>query len=320
MSELVVDKPGSYLGVRKGLFYLKSRDGSRVELPAVSLSHISIRCRGVGVSADALKLAARFGVELTVYHRGKPVAKVLHALKGGGALTRLTQIEAFKDGRGLEIAKEIVSAKLHNQRLVIYQKAKYFLARGMPAGRELQAFADRIAEAGRLVSDVSSLDSVRAYEAQGAVSYWSGVSLILPPELGFKGRTAWSPSDVFNKALNIGYGVLRGRVWSAVLSANLDPFVGFLHLPRGRHMCLVSDLMEMFRPGVVDRSLITLAVEKPSAFFDEKLFERNVVSAVVQALQHNNRFFERAIVEQARRLASFLRGEVDRYVGFRMRW
>ncbi|MEM2973454.1 MAG: hypothetical protein QXS50_04815, partial [Candidatus Caldarchaeum sp.] len=70
MSELVIDKPGSYLGVRKGLFYLKARDGSRVELPPVSLSHISIRCRGVGVSADALKLAARFGVELTVYHRG----------------------------------------------------------------------------------------------------------------------------------------------------------------------------------------------------------------------------------------------------------
>ncbi|MEM2237652.1 MAG: CRISPR-associated endonuclease Cas1 [Candidatus Caldarchaeum sp.] len=320
MSELVVDKPGSYLGVRKGLFYLRSRDGSQAELPPVSLSHISIRCRGVGVSVEALKLAARFGVELTVYHRGKPVARVLHALKGGGVLTRLAQIEAFKDGRGLEIAKEIVSAKLHNQRLVIYQKAKYFLARGMSAGLELQAFADRIAEAGRLVSDVSSLDSVRAYEAQGALSYWSGVSLILPPELGFKGRTAWSPSDVFNKALNIGYGVLRSRVWSAVLSANLDPFVGFLHLPRGRHMCLVSDLMEMFRPGVVDRSLITLAVEKPSALLDEKLFERNVVSAVVQALQHNNRFFERAIVEQARRLASFLRGEVDRYVGFRMRW
>ncbi|MEM2871917.1 MAG: CRISPR-associated endonuclease Cas1 [Candidatus Caldarchaeum sp.] len=320
MSELVIDKPGSYLGVRKGLFYLKARDGSRVELPPVSLSHISIRCRGVGVSADALKLAARFGVELTVYHRGRPVSRVLHALKGGGVLTRLAQIEAVRDGRGLEVAREIVSAKLHNQRLVIYQRAQYFLARNMPVGKELMVFADRIAEAGRSLLSASSVDSVRAYEAQGALSYWSGFSLVLPREVGFVGRIAWSPEDVFNKALNIGYGVLRSRVWSAVLSANLDPFVGFLHLPRGRHMCLVSDLMEEFRPGVVDRTIMMLAVEKAEALLDERLFERNVVSAVVQTLQRKDCFFERAVVEQARRLASYLRGEVGRYVGFRMRW
>ncbi|MCX8201385.1 MAG: CRISPR-associated endonuclease Cas1 [Candidatus Caldarchaeum sp.] len=320
MNELVIDKPGSYLGVRKGLFYVKTKDGGRSEFSPAELSHLSIRCRGVGVSADALRLASRFGVEVTVYWRGRPLAKVFPAMMGGGALTKRAQLEAWQSEKGLSVAREIVYSKLHNQRLVLHQRARELLAKGVAAGADIEALADRIRECMNLVVGAGSVDSVRAYEAQGAVHYWKGVGFLLPEELGFTDRTSWSPRDPFNKALNIGYGVLRARVWSAVVSANLDPFIGFLHQPRGRHMCLVSDLMEEFRPVAVDRPLISLALEKPQALLDDKLLERNVVAAVSKALERNERLLERAVVEQARRLASFLRGAVERYEGFRVRW
>jgi CRISPR-associated protein Cas1 len=320
LSELVLDKAGCYLGVRKGLFYVKAADGSKFEVPPVKLAHISIRSRSVGVSSDALALAARFGIEITVYRSGRPVSKVVNAVKGGGVLTKQAQVEALRDGRGLAIAKAIVAAKLHNQRLVVYQRARELRAKGKALGVELEGFADAIHRTISSVAEADNLDSVRAYEAQGAVKYWRAVSLILPKELGFVGRTAWSPSDPFNKALNIGYGVLRSRVWSALLSANLDPYIGFLHLPRGRHMCLVSDIMEEFRPGVVDRPLIALALDKPQSLLDDNFLERSVVTAVGQTLQRDDRRFEKAIYEQARRLASYLRGAVPEYVGFKLRW
>jgi CRISPR-associated protein Cas1 len=316
----VLDKAGCYLGVSKGLFYVKAADGSKFEVPPVKLAHISIRSRGVGVSSDALALAARFGIEITVYRSGRPVSKVVNAVKGGGVLTKQAQVEALRDGRGLAIAKAIVAAKLHNQRLVVYQRARELRAKGKALGVELEGLADAIHRTISSVAEADNLDSVRAYEAQGAVNYWRAVSLILPKELGFVGRTAWSPSDPFNKALNIGYGVLRSRVWSALLSANLDPYIGFLHLPRGRHMCLVSDIMEEFRPGVVDRPLIALALDKPQSLLDDNFLERSVVTAVGQTLQRDDRRFEKAIYEQARRLASYLRGAVPEYVGFKLRW
>jgi CRISPR-associated protein Cas1 len=305
---------------REGLFYVKAADGSKFEVPPVKLAHISIRSRGVGVSSDALALAARFGIEITVYRSGKPVSKVVNAVKGGGVLTKQAQVEALRDGRGLAIAKAIVAAKLHNQRLVVYQRARELRAKGKALGVELEGLANAIHRTISSVAEADNLDSVRAYEAQGAVNYWRAVSLILPKELGFVGRTAWSPSDPFNKALNIGYGVLRSRVWSALLSANLDPYIGFLHLPRGRHMCLVSDIMEEFRPGVVDRPLIALALDKPQSLLDDNFLERSVVTAVGQTLQRDDRRFEKAIYEQARRLASYLRGAVPEYVGFKLRW
>jgi CRISPR/Cas system-associated endonuclease Cas1 len=83
--ELVIDKPGTYLGVRKGLFVVRGVDGSRTEFSPAELSHISVRCRGVGISVDALKLACRFGIEITVYEKGRPLTKVVHAMKGGRA-------------------------------------------------------------------------------------------------------------------------------------------------------------------------------------------------------------------------------------------
>jgi len=321
MSELVIDKHGAYLGVKKGMFYVKSSDGQRLEVPPVKLNHISIRSRGIGVSADAILLASKFGVEITVYHKGKPASRILHALKGGGVLTRQAQLEATQNEKALTISKAIVSGKLHNQRLVIHQRAREALAKGRHTAPELEHLADGIMQASQLLAKAETVDQVRAYEAQGALNYWKAVSIILPEELGFKGRETWSPKDPFNKALNIGYGVLRSRTWGAILSANLDPYTGFLHVPRGKHMCLVSDLMEEFRPAAVDRPLISLSLEKPQllSLIDSE-GEREVVTAVSRMLQKDDKWLERAVFEQARRLASYLRGAVPEYTPFKLKW
>jgi CRISPR/Cas system-associated endonuclease Cas1 len=85
-------------------------------------------------------------------------------------------------------------------------------------------------------------------------------------------------------------------------------------------MCLVSDLMEEFRPCVVDRPLIALAIEDPRALLEEARIERAVVTAVTQTLAKDEGLLDRAILNQTRKLASFLRDEIDAYEGFKMRW
>jgi hypothetical protein len=45
--ELVIDKPGTYLGVRKGLFVVRGADGSRAEFSPAELSHEPISVRFV---------------------------------------------------------------------------------------------------------------------------------------------------------------------------------------------------------------------------------------------------------------------------------
>ena len=52
--ELVIDKPGTYLGVRKGLFVVRGADGSRAEFSPGELSHEPVNVRLVLVQQSML--------------------------------------------------------------------------------------------------------------------------------------------------------------------------------------------------------------------------------------------------------------------------
>jgi len=58
--------------------------------------------------------------------------------------------------------------------------------------------------------------------------------------------------------LSWGYGVLLARVFSACLQAGLDPYLGFFHATEPYRPNLVLDLMEEFRPVVVDQTVISI--------------------------------------------------------------
>ena len=47
--------------------------------------------------------------------------------------------------------------------------------------------------------------------------------------------------------MNLGYEVLRRRVHVAVVSAHLDPYLGYLHATRMYHPALVYDMLESWR-------------------------------------------------------------------------
>jgi hypothetical protein len=52
--ELVIDKPGTYLGVRKGLFVVRGADGSRAEFSPAEHPHEPISMRFVLVQQSML--------------------------------------------------------------------------------------------------------------------------------------------------------------------------------------------------------------------------------------------------------------------------
>jgi len=47
--------------------------------------------------------------------------------------------------------------------------------------------------------------------------------------------------------MNLGYEVLRRRVHVAVISAHLDPYLGYLHATRMYHPALIYDMFEPWR-------------------------------------------------------------------------
>jgi CRISPR-associated protein Cas1 len=57
----------------------------------------------------------------------------------------------------------------------------------------------------------------------------------------------------------MGYLIILGETVSALCAAGLDPAIGFLHSEQDRRPSLALDLMEEFRPLVVDQVVIAAA-------------------------------------------------------------
>ena len=55
-----------------------------------------------------------------------------------------------------------------------------------------------------------------------------------------------------NVLLSLGYTILAQNLQGAVMAAGLDPYVGFLHQLSYNRPSLALDLMEEFRPLIVD--------------------------------------------------------------------
>ena len=62
----------------------------------------------------------------------------------------------------------------------------------------------------------------------------------------------------FNALLSYGYAFLEREVRLALLAAGLEAQIGFFHTNDGRRESLVLDLMEPFRPVVIDRFVLKL--------------------------------------------------------------
>jgi CRISP-associated protein Cas1 len=75
---------------------------------------------------------------------------------------------------------------------------------------------------------------------------------VLPSERAGWKRGHRGARDGLNALLNYGYAVLESKVESAVLTVGLDPNLGFLHQLGRPRPAFVLDMMEEFRPLLVD--------------------------------------------------------------------
>jgi CRISPR-associated protein Cas1 len=100
------------------------------------------------------------------------------------------------------------------------------------------------------------------HEGQAAAVYFEHFSKMLTDtdlRAAFEknGRQRRPPPDPVNAALSLGYSVLTGECVTACRLASLEPTIGALHSPRPGRPALALDLMEPFRPLVVDSAVIT---------------------------------------------------------------
>jgi CRISPR-associated protein Cas1 len=284
---IFLDDFGIFLGRKRNRFIVK-KAGELKEIVADDVDSIICCSSGVAFSASALELAVQNNIQVVfARYRGWPYAVLMPASMTGSVRARREQFIAYKDERGLILAKKFIAGKLVNQ-------ANFLKLMAKNRRQTDPALAERLYENGKLIDEVnerisreqgSNVDEKRQQlmnlEAEGARYYWGCIRQILPPELGFTGRETRGARDSFNAMLNFGYQtILFPEVWKAVSYAGLDFYAGYLHADRSGKPSLVLDLMEEFRQQVVDRtltSLVTKGVVKPSEVLAAEVVEEGRV-------------------------------------------
>ena len=109
------------------------------------------------------------------------------------------------------------------------------------------------------------LDEIRRLHRLTTDMYYEIMSRNLPPDFGFRRRTIRPQSDPVNAMLSFGYAMLFGNCCVSVIGARLDPDSGLMHDGKG---CLVQDLIEPLKAGMIDRIVFQVARESltPSDF------------------------------------------------------
>lgn len=257
---------GSRLRVRQGLLVLEDESGEELgQLRLPDVGEVNLVGR-VGVSTPAMQLLLRAERTVAWFTVGGWFLGWAQGLGSRNGLLRLAQVgAALAPERKLALARSVVAAKLRNQRTRIRRNAEGRLDHALD---ELK----RLAEAAEGASD---LDALRGLEGLGARTYFMALGALLRPgpqgSFDWEGRNRRPPRDPVNAVLGFGYALLAKECTLACLKAGLDPHVGFLHEVRHGRPSLALDLMEAFRPVVVDAVLLRLVNE---GRLNESHFER----------------------------------------------
>ncbi|MFW6638523.1 CRISPR-associated endonuclease Cas1 [Nocardiopsis algeriensis] len=210
----------------------------------------------VGFSTPFLHRALRQGVELVLLDDlGRFQGRLSRAMSGDVHI-RAAQYEAVLDGaRALDFARMFVVGKLTNLRTALLRASRSANA-PESADEDVAAVAERLVQARAGALKAGGTAELMGHEGAASRDYFSCWGRMFDPAWGFTHRKRRPPPDPVNAMLSFGYTLLLNDAVVACHIAGLDPEGGYLHsLAQGR-ASLALDLMEEFRPVIVD-SVVT---------------------------------------------------------------
>jgi CRISPR-associated protein Cas1 len=263
--ELVVTTPGHFIGKRDERIIVRMQQKIVAEIPVIKLSGLTVSSRGVALSGDVIELCMKKEIYIHFVDELGRITAVVSSPGGTAGDISLLQVKEHDSERGLSLARMFVLGKVKNQLALLKYYYKYPVNRKNGFGEE---FNERGLQIKHLINKIrylnlddnpeTFLQQLMGLEGAFAIHYWSLVKHLFNNGILFEGRRREGAKDLVNSALNYGYGILYGRVLNAVIRAGLNPMAGFLHSYQSGKPVLVYDIIEEFRPMIVDRAIFTM--------------------------------------------------------------
>jgi len=260
--QLVLDTKGLKLSKKGGIFLIEKEEKSRSISP-VKLSSIAVTAN-VELTTEAVMLAVSHQLPIFFFDRtGRARARLWSPYFSSISTLRRSQVYFRETTEATAWMVNLFEWKAEGQ----IDNLKYLRKQKSGLGAALSAALTSLRSNTRQLDNYRDLlidqaqNPIMGVEGAMARVYWQAVGQSLPRGFRFNGRSRRPAKDIFNAALNYGYGMLYSVVESGLFDAGLDPHLGFLHADEYDKPTLAFDLIEPFRPWV-DRLLIQACFDK----------------------------------------------------------
>ncbi|MCK5806190.1 MAG: CRISPR-associated endonuclease Cas1 [Lentisphaeria bacterium] len=317
---------------------IAARDGSarstRIDFDAI---HEVCLVGAVQVTAQTMIELLSRGIPVSYLTRsGKLLGSALGRL-GNNVDLRIRQHRICSDEETrLPAARRMIWAKIRNQRTLLRRNDRDNT--NDPAAKHI---LPEMAFLAAQTENAAGIDVLMGLEGRAARLYFQRFAALVKDRTGgdlrLAGRNRRPPRDPINAMLSFGYAMLAKDFLAITHRVGFDPLVGVLHAAGYGRPALALDLMEEFRPLIVDSTVLRLLAQSQAtpADFQERsggvLMKPAMRRTLIRALEQRKKqlvthpvfgyrlSYARTMDLQARLLARWFLGEAPEYLPFTTR-
>lgn len=255
--------PSAWLTLSRATVRLTSRrldvsgedhEGEKVarQIPLRDLDRLIVTS---GITLTGSALAALLDEDIPVIHMNYYGTRFLGSTLSPASFhapARLLQYQTTLDPqRSLVMASCLIVAKIRNQRRLLQRLA---------SDRKLDLSADlarlnALHQRARTPIDASEL---LGFEGAASASYLSAWARLLPDGYPFEKRSRRPPLNAVNATLSFISAILTNEMTALIHAHGLDPALPVFHTPDSTRPSLALDLIEPFRPVIVEALTLDL--------------------------------------------------------------
>ena len=332
---LYVHTAGTRVGRSRHELKVKPRRDSDEKPRKVGLGRLSqLNLMGaVQISTQALQTCLRNDIPVSFFSSGGWFYGRTVGLGSRQVHVRIAQFDTVDTERALAIARILIADKIANGRTLIRRNSGEDRGNLSRELNEMQRLRRRAEEA-------DEPQTLLGLEGNAARHYWRAFDLLASRDdqrFAMDGRNRRPPEDPVNAMLSYGYSLLTKDCTLATSACGLDPHLGIFHTPHHGRPALALDLMEPFRPLIVDSAVLQMIRRgecKPKDFTSTgqavamkkgvrktliQAYERRMDALITHPVFGYRISYRRTLSVQARLMARVFTGELDEMPSFRTR-
>ncbi len=299
----------------------------RTYVDLIQISSVSV-FGNIQITSQAMQTLLKEGIPVAYFSTNGWLYGMFFNNFTKNSILRLKQYGVSVDqGKRIDIAKSIVKGKIKNQRTLIRRNAE-------GSEKELRDMMDLVAR----VDKCNSIEELLGIEGEAARVYFSAFSKLLSHlDFTFQGRNRRPSTDPVNSMLSFLYAVLAKDAMSSLLLVGLDPYIGFYHSIKYGKPSLALDIMEEFRPLIVDSTVLravnsnqldqedftttmgAVAIKDNARRKLLRLYEERMDTVITHPLFGYKLTYRQTLEIQARLLSKVVMGEFKIYRAFTTR-